>query len=125
MSYYVAFPVHLLDELLALLPSNERSVYAERFERIAGNLVWLREDVQNALDAALTGEDDPFADADDPNLLALREDPDARCRLLEKLMDVDNDALTALVQDALTTLATDLVRQATLPVRPPDPRIAN
>ena len=113
MSCYVAFPAHLLKELLALLPSDERSVYRERFERIAGNLVWLREDVENALEAAL-------ADSDDPAVSALRSHPNVLRTLVETLMDVENDALTTLVQDALTTLATDLVRQAALPARPPD-----
>lgn len=118
MSYYVAFPAHLVDELLALVPSDERSVYAERFEGIAGNLVWVREDVENALEAAL-------ADSDDPNVSALRSHPNVLRTLVETLMDVDNDALTTLVQDALTTLATDLVIQAATLVRPLNPSAAN
>ena len=111
MSAYVAFPAHLLDELLAFLPSDERPVYAERFERIVGDLVWLREDAQNAVEAAL-------ADSDDPAVSALRfslgRTADARGHTDGNR---DNDALTTLVQDALTTLATDLVRQAAMAAR--------
>jgi hypothetical protein len=104
MSYYVAFPAHLLPELLALLPSDERPVYGERFERIAGDLVWVREDADNAVLAALQNEE-----AQEASVWQL--DAAVRQELTERLMDVDNDALVALVQEGLAAMASTLVTE--------------
>lgn len=117
MSAYVAFPSHLVEELLALLPPDARPTFAVHFERIAGNLVWVREDVQNAVITVLQETKVPEALVWPHAIVVCQE-------LTEELMDVDNDALVALVQNGLTAMASDLVTErlrATQTVSAPAP----
>ena len=68
------------------------------FSEIVGNLVWVKEDAENALLQALE-------ECEHPDAPQWKTDATLRQRMVAELMDVDNDALTQLVQDGLLTLA--------------------
>jgi hypothetical protein len=99
MGYYVAFPAHLLEELLALLPPDERPIYAERFEEIVGDLVWVRQDAENAVEAAIA-EGEPIRGAPSPALLA---------DLKAALLNFEDDTLVERVTECLKQTARTLV----------------
>lgn len=100
----MAFPAHLCEELLALLPPDERPVYAERFEPIVGDLVWLREDAQNMLEQVLE-------ESENLQVQAWKMDADTVRELTDALMEFENDALVGLIQDGLRDAARDLLRE--------------
>lgn len=99
MSTYVAFPAHLVEELLALLPSDERPIYAERFETIVGDLVWVRADAENAIEAAFSEYERNL----DTPLPALKTE------LTDALLDFENDSLVGMVTEFLHLSARTLV----------------
>jgi hypothetical protein len=99
MGAYVAFPAHLVEELLALLPPDERPVYAERFEPVVGDLVWVRADAENAVEAALS-ECVRNQGAPLPTLTA---------ELTDALLDFENDSLVGMVTEFLHLAARALM----------------
>jgi hypothetical protein len=104
MGYFVAFPAELVEELLRFLPEVRRSVYAERFERIVGDLVWVQDDTENAVRSALRARDDPLA--------SLRTADASRVRAcVEVLMDQEFDVLVTQVQQGLCMAAEEVVQR--------------
>ena len=103
MGYFVAFPAYLLAELLALLPDDARPVYAERFEPIVSDLVWIRDDAENAVIAALQEQADP-------RTAHWIEDQNVLQELVGALMEEENTPLVSLAQEALCAAAREIVR---------------
>ena len=99
MSAYVAFPAHLVEELLALLPPDERPVYTERFEPIVSDLVWVRADAEIAVDAAFRARGERY-----PSPALVSEVADA-------LADFENDGIVRLVTESLLEAADTLVNE--------------
>ena len=104
MGYFVAFPTHLVEELLQFLPDGERPVYAERFEPIVSDLVWVRDDAENAIRSALRKSVDPLAARWRSEAIRVRE-------CVEALMEEESEALVTLAQEALFALAADVIQK--------------
>jgi hypothetical protein len=104
MSYYVAFPAHLVAELLAFLPDDERPIYAERFEPIVGDLVWVRADAENAIAAAIAQSQDPRAEV-------CGQSPERVRALTDVLVAMEHESLVTLTQECLEQAATSALQE--------------
>jgi hypothetical protein len=102
MSYFVAFPAHLVDELLGNLPAGMRPTYEEQFVSVVGSLVWISEDAENALQQAVERHDHPLAET-------WMQDPETMRQLADTLMDQENDELIQVVQTGLEDMADELI----------------
>jgi hypothetical protein len=112
MSYFVAFPANLVDDLLGNLPAGMRSTYEEQFVSVVGSLVWIFEDAESALQQALEQNDHPLAEA-------WLQDPKILRDLANKLIDQENDELTCLVNSGLEDMAATLIYERIRLLEPP------
>ena len=98
MSFYVAYPADLVKDLIDNLPAEMREEYAEHFTPVVGDLIWIVEDVENALDEALQSHSHPLANT-------WFQDSDIKRELVRILMAQEYDALTGMVRTELESMA--------------------
>ena len=98
MSFYVAYPSELVDELLGNLPSDMRPKYAEHFKPVVGDLIWLIDDAENALQVTLQQHPHPLA-------RTWLQNPDMMKELAQALLERENEDLVRTVQTELESMA--------------------